>query len=301
MPSSALSVRLMRESCQVPTWDFNLNLSKSIKRPISLYKTHYEIRRKMQQLCSPVIAGEVNAGDEVLAGRLLERALVHVELAEHALPGGRAVAREAVPAVHASAAVLARLRGALVDVGRAIRPGKTRRALALRDLAEFAAGRTVQTGVGCARIVDVLAVGPGKPIRTRALVLVGRGVLARAAVLARLAGAADVEVLIAQYAAPVRVADALPARAVAVAVLAAGIHHALVAQFAVPSVATLALAADVAVTVHGVATLLADSCKKEFSQITHIVSAQLAPESAFVVGIRNNFHQLFLTFMRVFF
>jgi len=69
---------------------------------------------------SPVIAGEINASDEVLAGRLLERALVHVELAEHALPSGWTVTDEAIPAVHANAAVLARLRGALVDVGCAI-------------------------------------------------------------------------------------------------------------------------------------------------------------------------------------
>lgn len=207
----------------------------------------------------PVIASEIDAGDEVLAGRLLERAFVHVELTEHALPGGRAVTRKAVLAVHASAAVLTRLRGALVDVDRAIRPGEAWRALALRHIAEFATGRAVQTGTGCARIVDILALGSGKAVRTRASVLVGLGVLARAAVLARLVGAADVEILIAQYAAPICVADALPARAVAIAVLAARIHHALVAQFTLPTVATLAFAADVAVTVHRVAALLADS------------------------------------------
>lgn len=119
------------------------------------------------------------------------------------------------------------------------------------------AGRAVQARIGCARIVDLLAGGPREALRARAPVLIGRGVLARAAVLAWLVSAAVVEVLVAQYSAPVRVADALPARAIAVAVLAAGIRHALVAQFATPAVPTLALAADVAVAVHGVAALLA--------------------------------------------
>lgn len=67
----------------------------------------------------PVIAGQVDTGEEILTGRLLERALIHIELAEHALPGGRTVADEAVVAVYACTAVLARLRSALVDVGRA--------------------------------------------------------------------------------------------------------------------------------------------------------------------------------------
>lgn len=209
---------------------------------------------------APVVAGQIDAGERVLAGRFLERALVHVELTEDALPGGRAVTREAVLAVDADAAVLARLRGALVDVGRAVRPGETRGALAMRGLAELVAGRAVQAGAGRARIVDLLAGGPGEAVRARATVLIGRGVLARAAVLARLVGAAVVEVLVAQYTAPVGVADALPAGAVAVAVLAAWIRHALVAQLAAPAVPTLALAADVAVTVHGVAALLADGC-----------------------------------------
>lgn len=129
----------------------------------------------------------------------------------------------------------------------------------MHGLAALVTGRSVQTGVGRARIVDLLAIGPGETIPARATILIGRGVLARAAVLARLVGTAVVEVLVAQYAAPVGVADALPARAVAVAVLAAGIRHALVAQFAAPAVPTLTLAADVAVTVHGVAAFLADS------------------------------------------
>lgn len=83
----------------------------------------------------PVVASQIDAREGILAGRLLERALVHVELAEHTLPSGRAVAREAVLAVHARTAVLARLRGALVDVGRAVRPGEARGTLAVRGLA----------------------------------------------------------------------------------------------------------------------------------------------------------------------
>lgn len=119
------------------------------------------------------------------------------------------------------------------------------------------AGRAVQARAGRARIVDLLAGRPGEALRARASVLIGRGVLARAPILARLVGAAVVEILVAQYPAPVRVADALPARAVAVAVLAAGIRHALVAELAAPAVPTLTLAADVAVTVHGMTALLA--------------------------------------------
>lgn len=207
----------------------------------------------------PIVAGQIDTGEEVLAGRLLERALIHIKLAEHALPGGRTVTDEAVLAVYTCSAVLARLRSALVDVGCAKWSSEARGALALRGLAEFATGRTVQTWVGRARIVDLLAGGTGEAFRARAPVLIGRGVFARAAVLARLVGAAVVEILVAQYSAPVRVADALPARAIAIAVLAAGIRHALVAQFAAPTVSTLAFAADVAVAVHGVTALLAHS------------------------------------------
>lgn len=129
----------------------------------------------------------------------------------------------------------------------------------MRGLAELVAGRAVQARAGRARIVDLLASGPGKAVRTRATILIGCGVLARAAVLARFVGAAVIEVLVAQYTAPIGIADALPARTVAVSVLAAGIRHALVAQLAAPAVPTLTLAADVTVTVHGVAAFFADS------------------------------------------
>jgi len=173
------------------------------------------------------------------------------------LPGGWAVAHKAVPAIHADATVLTRLRGALVNVSGAIKPGETRGALAMSGFSQLEAGRPVQARVGRARIVHLLAGRPGEALRTRAAVLIGRRVLARASILARLVGAAVVEVLVAQDAAPVGVADALPARTVAVAVLAAGIRHALVAQLAAPTMPALALAAHVAVTVHGVAALLA--------------------------------------------
>lgn len=57
----------------------------------------------------PVIAGQIDAVEGVFAGRVLERALVHIELAERALPSGRAVTHEAVLAVHANTTVLTRL------------------------------------------------------------------------------------------------------------------------------------------------------------------------------------------------
>lgn len=174
------------------------------------------------------------------------------------MPGGRAVAHEAVLAVHAGAVVLAGLRGALVDVDRAVLPGEARGAHALRRLAVFVTGRSVQAGVGRARVVDLFTRGSGEAVRTRAQVVVRRGVEARAAVLARLVGTAVVEVLVAEDTAPVGVADALPARAVAVAVLAARIGRALVAQVAAPAVSALALVAVLAEAVHRVAALLAD-------------------------------------------
>jgi len=59
-----------------------------------------------------IITGQVATSEGVLARRLFERALVHVELAEHALPGGWTVANEAVLAVYADTAILARLRTA---------------------------------------------------------------------------------------------------------------------------------------------------------------------------------------------
>jgi len=132
-------------------------------------------------------------------------------LAEHALPGGRAVTHEAVPAIHADAAILAGLRGTLVDVGGAIGPGETRGALAVRGFSQFETGRPVQARVRRAWIVHLLAGRPGETLRTRAAVLIGRRVLARATILARLVGAAVVEVLVAEDATPVGVADALPA------------------------------------------------------------------------------------------
>lgn len=70
--------------------------------------------------------------------------------------------------------------------------------------------------------------------------------------------AAIIEILVAEDTTPVRVADTLPAGTVAVSVLATWIRGALVAEFTAPSVSALALAAHVAVAVHGVATLLAD-------------------------------------------
>lgn len=128
----------------------------------------------------------------------------------------------------------------------------------MRDLADLAAGRSVQAWVRRARIVDLLAVGPGEALPAGAQVVIRLGVDAGAAVLARLVGAAVIEILIAEYAAPVGVADALPARAVAVAVLAARVRRALVAQLAAPTVPAFALEAELAVTVHGMAALLAD-------------------------------------------
>lgn len=230
----------------------------------------------------PVVSGEIDASYGILAGGFLESALVDVELAERALPGGRAVAREFVSAVDAQAAVLARLRGALVDVGRAIGAGEAGGAIAIGSLADLAAGSPVQARIRGARIVDFLARRPGESVRARTPVLIGRGVLACAAVLAGLVGTAVVQILIAQNTAPVSVAYALPARAVAVAVLAARIGRALVAQLAPPAVTTLAFTAHVAVAVNRMASLLADGWKKAekiqsllFLLIIHFFSIQL--------------------------
>lgn len=206
-----------------------------------------------------VVPGVVVTRDGVLAGRFGEGALVDVELAGTALPGRWAVAGEAIPAVDADAAVEAGLGGALVDVGSAEEAGEALGTVAERRLALLGAARAVEAGIGCARVVDLLAGRPGEALGAGAAVLVGRGVLAGATVLARLVGAAVVEVLVAEDAAPVGVADALPARAVTVAVLAARIGGALVAEIAAPAVPALALARDVAVAVHRVTALLAHS------------------------------------------
>ena len=124
-------------------------------------------------------------------------------------------------------------------------------------------GGAVEAGLRSARIVDLLARWPGESVWTGAAVLIGCGVLAGTAVLARLVGAAVVEVLIAQNATPVGVADTLPTGAVAVAVLAARIGGALVAQFTPPAGPALALARHVAVAVNGMAALLAHSCRTD--------------------------------------
>lgn len=69
---------------------------------------------------------------------------------------------------------------------------------------------------------------------------------------------AIIEILVAEYATPIRVAYALPTRAVAIAMLASGIRCTLIAKFTSPTVSALAFAAYVAMTVNRMATLFAD-------------------------------------------
>lgn len=88
----------------------------------------------------------VVASDGVLAGRLRQSALVHVELTGDSLPGRGTVAGEAVPSVDADSAVQARLGGALVDVGGAKGPSEALGAVADRSLADLGAGGTVEAG-----------------------------------------------------------------------------------------------------------------------------------------------------------
>lgn len=199
----------------------------------------------------------VVASQGVLARRLGQGALVDVELTGGALPGRRTVAGEAVPAIDADSAVETGLGGALVDVGGAKGPGEALGAVAHRSLADLGAGGAVEARRRGAGVVDLLAGRSRESLGTGALVLVRGRVLAGTAVLAGLVGAAVVEVLVAQYSAPVGVAYALPGRSVAVAVLAARVRSALVAQLAAPAVTTLALARDVAVSVHRVTAFLA--------------------------------------------
>lgn len=156
---------------------------------------------------------------------------------------------------------MARLGRAFVDVRGAVRPGESSSAFAMSALPQFSAGRSIDARIRGAGIVDFLASRPGESLGAGALVLIGRCILTRAAVLTGLVRAAIVEILVAEDTTPVRVADTLPAGTVAVSVLAAGIRGALVAQFTAPSVSTLALAAHVAVAVHWVATLLANRWK----------------------------------------
>lgn len=179
-------------------------------------------------------------------------------MTEGALPGVRALALIGVVPVDAGPAVLTGLRGALVNVRGAIGPGESWCALANGILVDLPTSGTVEAGIRGAGVVHLLAGRAGEALGTGATILVRSGVLAGAAVLAWLVGAAVVQVLVAQYSTPVGVAYALPARAVAVAVLAARIGRALVAQLAAPAVTTLALAADVTVAVDRMTTLLAD-------------------------------------------
>lgn len=82
--------------------------------------------------------------------------------------------------------------------------------------------------------------------------------LAGAAVEARLVRTAVVEVLVAEDASPVEVADALPGGVVAVAVPTPRVGSAVVAELGPPSGTAGALAGTFAEAVHGMATLLAD-------------------------------------------
>lgn len=178
-------------------------------------------------------------------------------MAENTLPGRWTIAHEFVLPVDAGAAILARLGGALVYIRGAVRAGESRGTLAMRALTEFPASRSVGARIGGARVVHLLAGRSRESLGTGAFVLVRRRVLARPAVLTGLVGAAIIEVLVAKDTAPIRVADTLPTGTVAISVLATRVGGALVAEFTAPTVSTFAFAADVAVTVDGVATLLA--------------------------------------------
>jgi hypothetical protein len=110
-------------------------------------------------------------------------------------PAGRAGAGEAAQAVGADGGVLARRTGAVVLVDVAARAGPTRLAgarVAGRGARQRA--RTVRARLRRARVVNALAVHARESFRARAQVLVGRRVLARAAMLARLVSAAVVEI-----------------------------------------------------------------------------------------------------------
>ena len=82
------------------------------------------------QLYSRVVACVVVAGHVVFAGWLRKYALVNVELARGSLPGWWTKAAVVVDAIDAGTSVEARLRGALVDVGGAQRPGESLGAVA---------------------------------------------------------------------------------------------------------------------------------------------------------------------------
>lgn len=204
-----------------------------------------------------VITGKIHTGQRILAGGFLEGALIHVELAKHSLPGRWTIAHKLVLPVDAGAPILARLGGALVYVRRAVRARESRGALAVRALTELPARRSVGARVGGARVVHLLAGRSRESLGAGAFVLVRRRVLARPTVLTGFVSAAIIEVLVAEDAAPIRVADTLPTGTVAISVLAARIGGALVAEFTAPTVSTFAFPTDVAVTVNGVATLLA--------------------------------------------
>lgn len=178
-------------------------------------------------------------------------------MAKHTLPGRWTIAHKFVLPVDAGAAILARLGGALVYIRRAVRARESRGALAMRALTEFPAGRSVGARVGGAGVVHLLAGRSRESLGTGAFVLVWRRVLARPTVLTGFVSAAIIEVLVAEDAAPIRVADTLPTGTVAISVLAARVGGALVAEFTAPTVSTFAFAAHVAVTVNGMATLLA--------------------------------------------
>lgn len=173
------------------------------------------------------------------------------------MPGRWTIAHKLVLPVDAGAPILARLGGAFVYVRRAVRARESRGALAVRALTELPARRSVGARVGGARVVHLLAGRSRESLGAGAFVLVRRRVLARPTVLTGFVSAAIIEVLVAKDAAPIRVADTLPTGTVAISVLAARIGGALVAEFTAPTVSTFAFPTDVAVTVNGVATLLA--------------------------------------------
>lgn len=110
-------------------------------------------------------------------------------------PAGRALADEGVEAVAAGGAVAAGRAGAVVHVLVAQRAGPAALAGA-REAARRGRERAlaVHAGLRRARVVHALAVRAREALRAPAQVLVRRGVLTRAAVLARLVRAAVVQI-----------------------------------------------------------------------------------------------------------
>lgn len=185
-----------------------------------------------------ISTNQIFAKESVLTA-ISPRTLICIYLAGLSLPLWRAHTLEAVLQVDTGSTLSTRAGGTLMQIVGTGRTRPARRTPALEPRENLVARPAVGARVGNAGVLGYLT-GLARVSRwTGAAVLVWFGVHAGSSVDARMVATAVVQIFIAQQAAPVPLAVALP-RYVAGPVNAAGVKPTLITELALPAVATRA-------------------------------------------------------------